>query len=159
MTKVFPRPRSIVAGVVAGTIGAILIAICVIVSQMVVFHQPASVYVLVFQFDASVLIGTTLAHSDPAYAILGAFLHLLVSIGWGVGYAYMAEREPQLIALPIRSGAAFGLIVYFAMQLVLVAGNLFRQPTPTSFGLALVAHIIFFGIPVAFVVSRMMRTP
>jgi hypothetical protein len=159
MANVLPQPRSIVAGVVAGIVGAILIAICVTVAQSVVFHPGAPLNpVGVFQFDASVLVGK-IAYSDPVYAALGGVLHLLTSIGWGVGYAYMAERQPQLVTLPVRSGAAFGLVVYFAMQLVLVAGSLFQQPTPAEFGVELVAHIVFFGIPVALVVSRMLRTP
>jgi len=158
MTKVFMRPRSVMAGTVAGVVGAILIAACVYFAQVAVL-APGVPFTLVqlFQFDASVLV-QKVAYSDPSYALFGAFLHLLVSVGWGIGYAYMAERQPQLIGSPFRSGLAFGLVVYFAMQLVLVAGNLFRQPTPAGFGMQLVEHCLFFGVPVAYVVARMMRT-
>jgi hypothetical protein len=157
MTKVFMRPRSVMAGVVAGIAGAILIALCVYFAQVVVLRPGVPfTFVQLFQFDASVLV-QKVAYTDPSYAILGALLHLLVSIGWGIGYAYMAERQAQLLSAPFRSGLGFGLVVYFAMQLVLVAGNLFVQPTPAGFGMQLVEHCLFFGVPIAYIVARMMR--
>jgi hypothetical protein len=158
MTNVFPRRRSIVAGLVAGLVGAILIqASSVLLTYATTHAATAFDLVPLFQFDASVLVGKV-AFTSASYAPLGALLHLFVSIGWGIGYAYMAERQPQLVTLPIRSGLAFGLVVYFAMQLVLVAGNLFTQPTPADFGFALITHLLFFGIPVALIVARMTRT-
>jgi hypothetical protein len=55
-------------------------------------------------------------------------------------------------------GIGFGIIVWFVNLLVLVAANRFA---PTFFGLDrdLIAYIGFFGLPLAFVASRLLRDP
>ncbi|GAC1533133.1 MAG: hypothetical protein NVS2B17_00420 [Candidatus Velthaea sp.] len=108
------------------------------------------------QFNASVLIGKA-AFTSPTYAALGLALHFLVSIGWALGYAYIAERQSQLVTRPWISGAGFGLVVYFAMLIVLVAANAYHPPKPADVGTGLIAHIAFFGIPVALIVARALR--
>lgn len=154
MTSVLPTQRSISAGSIAGAIGAVLIAEFLL--GVPLFSGGAFTPVPVLQFDASVLIGAV-AFTNPSYAFLGLVLHFLVSIGWAIGYAYMAERQPQLVTRPWISGAAFGLVIYFAMLIVLVAANAYHAPKPAEVGNGLIAHILFFGIPVALIVSRALR--
>ena len=109
-----------------------------------------------FQFDASALVGKA-AYSSGAYAALGAVLHFLVAIGWAAGYAWSAERQRQLVARPLVSGAMFGIVVYFAMQFMLFAANVYHNPTPLEFDIGLTAHVLFYGIPVALINARFSR--
>lgn len=156
MTKVLPRPRSIVAGIIAGIVGAVLISAALVYGYANLLHTPNFSLAGFMAFDAAVLLGKG-AFANPAAPFIGLVLHVLVSVGWALGYAVTAERQPQLLARPITSGATFGFIIYFAMQMVLVAANAYHQPTPREAGLAIVAHIVFFGVPVALVIARLMR--
>ncbi|MFN2461150.1 MAG: hypothetical protein ABR591_10745 [Candidatus Velthaea sp.] len=155
MPSVLPQPRSLAAGFLAGLVGGILIAVALLVMSRLLLHADVTLAGF-FQSDAALVVGKT-AYGSPAYAALGAAFHVLVSIGWAVGYAYMAERESQLVTRPLTSGAGFGVVVYFVMQLVLVAGNAYHIPAPAELGVALTAHIVFFGIPVASIVARALR--
>jgi hypothetical protein len=157
MTGVLPRPRTIAGASCAGVVAAITIVGCVAVMNLAVLHTPGYSLSAMFAFDASTLVGPV-ASTGGSYVALGIALHLVVSIGWAIGYAIVAVREPQLVTRPIISGAAFGLIVYFAMQLVIVAANLYRIPTPSELGTALLAHLVFYGIPVALIVARFQRS-
>jgi hypothetical protein len=156
MTDALARPRSIVGAVVAGVVGGAAILACLAIFNLAVLHTPGFSVAGLFAFDASVLVGKIALTSD-AYVPLGAALHFLVAMGWAGGYSIAAERQVQLLARPIISGAAFGLIVYFAMQLVLVAADLYQIPTPAELGVALLAHIAFYGVPVALIVARVRR--
>jgi uncharacterized membrane protein YagU involved in acid resistance len=152
MMKALPSPRLIAGSIVAGVVGSVTIVACIAALNFL-FHTPDFSLANLFAFDASVLVGET-AYSGGPYVALGVMLHALVSLGWATGYVYLADRLPQLVTRPFTSGAAFGLIVYFAMQLVIVAANLYRIPTPGELAIALLAHLGFFGTPVALVAAR-----
>jgi hypothetical protein len=95
---------------------------------------------------------------DPQFAVVGAAMHLLVSIGWAGGYAYVAAVNPLANRRWAISGMVYGLIVYTIMQTILLADNNFTYPpNPNAFVNALIAHAVFFGLPVAYVV-RLMQT-
>jgi hypothetical protein len=156
MTLTVPHARTIVASVVAGIVGGCSILVCLAVLSSGVWRVPGTALGAYFAFDASALVGKV-AYDNPNYIALGAGAHFLVSIGWAVGYAFVAEGQRQLVTRPLISGAAFGLIVYFAMQLVLVAANLYHTPSPRELGIGLLAHLVFYGIPVAVIVGRAAR--
>ncbi len=142
------------AGILGGLAGAItidafLIAIFVVLSHTFTLET-------FYQYVASGLIGKP-AYADPGYVYLGIALHLAVSIGWGIGFAYVATRSPQVIARPLTSGLVFGAVVMLAMWLIEFAAAIWVWPTLASFENELVAHTIFFGLPVAFVVARASR--
>lgn len=156
MTAARPRPRTVVAAIAAGVVAGITIVACFALFNLVLLPTPGFTLGGFFAFDAAALVGK-IAYTSDAYVALGVGLHFAVAIGWAVGYAIVAERQAQLVTRPLISGAAFGLIVYFAMQLVLVAANLYRIPTPGELGIALLAHLVFYGIPVALIVARVER--
>jgi hypothetical protein len=109
-----------------------------------------------WQWIASTALGKPApANSDGA--LIGAAMHAIVSIGWAGGYAYIAATRPATTQRWIVSGIVYGLIVYTIMQVILLADNNFTYPpNPNAFVNALIAHAVFFGIPVAFVV-RVLR--
>jgi len=139
-------------GLLAGLVGAVLIEAYLWLTTLVPNHGDILV---TWQWVASTVFGKG-ALANQAFAWVGLALHLLVSIGWAAGYAYLAATRPFLSARWPVSGIVYGVLVYVLMQAVLlVDGNLTLPATPLLFVNAVVAHVIFFGLPVAFVVARM----
>jgi hypothetical protein len=156
MSRALPHPRTIVGALIAGVAAGVAILAYTAVVAIVVLPVPGFSLAGLFQFDASALVGKT-AYTSDAFVALGAGLHLLVAVGWSVGYAWAAERQRQLLTRPVISGAVFGLIVYFAMQFMLFAANVYHNPTLLEFDVGLVGHAVFFGIPVALINARFCR--
>ncbi len=144
-------PAVVVAGVTAGLAGAVIVDVYLIVVLVVLLHSM-SVPAL-YQFVASGAIGKG-AYSLPAAVYLGIALHVAVSLAWAVGYAYVAAQTPQVLRRPLLSGTAFGFVVMLAMQLVEVAAGIYTLPTTGSLANEILAHTVFFGIPVAYIVTR-----
>jgi uncharacterized membrane protein YagU involved in acid resistance len=139
------------AGVVAGLVGGVLIdSYRLLVLTVLTPTESVRAY---YQFVASGALGKA-AYADPGSVAYGVLIHVTVSIAWGVGYAYVAARTPQVRAQPLLSGAAFGIVVMVAMQLVEIAANIYTLPNTFLFANAVAAHVVFFGIPVAAIVSR-----
>jgi hypothetical protein len=59
----------------------------------------------------------------------------------------------------LHSGAGFGLVVYCFMEIMPIPRWAFHLPTPSKLAIDLVANIVFFGMTVALVVSRLLRRP
>jgi hypothetical protein len=156
MTLAFPQPRTIAGAIIAGSAGSVTLLACLAALARV--GEPASGSTLagIFQFDASALVGKA-AYTSDAFVALGAGLHLLVALGWAVGYGWAAERQPQLLSRPLISGTVFGFIVYFAMQFMLFAANVYHNPSLPEFEAGLIAHAAFYGIPVALISARFSR--
>ncbi len=106
-----------------------------------------------YTYVASGLIGKA-AYALPGTVALGIFLHLVISAGWGIGYAYAALGSPQLVQRPVISGVAFGLFVYLIMQIVEALTGIWHAPSAYDAFTAIVAHILFFGLPVAYIVGK-----
>lgn len=141
------------AGVVAGIAGGVLFDLFLLGAQTTQGMPLAAVIQETYTFIASAVLGPS-ALANPAAPAIGFVLHFLVSIGWAFGYVYLVRSQPQLLARPWVSGAAFGLIVYVFMQLVLLTAGLYHRPNPAALGTGLIAHLLFYGIPVALLVSR-----
>ncbi len=147
--------------VAAGIMGGILFEAYLIVTTIL----PAHGSVLgSWQWIASAAIGDE-ALKNPAYAWLGLLIHFIISITWAGGYAYLAQQQPFMNRRWPISGVAYGLIVYIFMDILLLGARKFVAP-PTALALlnALIAHCVFFGLPVAYVIARMdersaMRSP
>jgi hypothetical protein len=110
-----------------------------------------------WQSDAAIAVGKV-AFTSATYVWVGVLVHALVSIGWAGGYAYWAVRQPILRERWLIAGPVYGIIVLIAMQLILLAVNLYRFPaTPTIFVNGVVAYAVFFGLPLAYVVKTLDR--
>ncbi len=144
------------AGLVAGVAAGILIDLFLFAMQLAAGTPPEKLAAN-FVFIAAVLLGPG-AYANPVAVPLGIVLHFCVAIGWALGYVYLVRSQPQLLARPWISGAAFGLVVYVFMEIVLITAGLYHRVAPGLFFTQLVAHVVFYGIPVAVVASRMLRT-
>ncbi len=148
------RTRSLgaiaIPGTIAGLAGAILIDIYLVVTLVFIAHVAS--ITSFYQFVASGAFGPA-AYASPASAYFGVAAHLVIGTAWGIGYAYVAARTPQVRERPLVSGTVFGLVVMVAMQLVEVAGKIYVIPTSFAFANGVVAHVLFYGIPVAAIVK------
>jgi hypothetical protein len=99
------------------------------------------------------------ALGGPASVFIGAAIQLCIAIAWALGYVSLLRSQPQLIARPWLSGACFGLIVYFFVQIVLLTAGVYHTPQQTQLVVDVVAYVGCYGIAVALVASRLLRRP
>jgi hypothetical protein len=140
-------------GIVAGTIGGALI------DTFLVFANHAT-YVQIWQFVASAIVGGV-AFASPNYAILGFAMHFAISIVWASIYAWAAFGPvPALARAPVIAGLLYGVVVMIGMTLVLIVNHVgpAGAPDPGTLVKSLIAHTVFFGLPVALYVSRAARS-
>ncbi|MGH9769241.1 MAG: hypothetical protein ACREAB_17580 [Blastocatellia bacterium] len=105
----------------------------------------------VFQYVASGLIGRGSFQGGWATALLGVALHFLIAFIWATIYYGASLKLPELIRRPAIWGPIYGVVVYFAMQIVVVPLSAI-QKAPFSFGAPLqgiIVHIICVGLPIA----------
>ena len=147
-------PLIVRQALVAGLVGAITFDLFLWIATVLPVHGNMFD---VWQWTASAAIGPA-AMTSPSYAWLGLLVHLCVSIGWAGGYAYLASTRPYMNKRWLISGLMYGIVVYVFMDLVLLgAGKLAPLATPNALVVQVLAHCVFFGLPVAFVVARMDR--
>ncbi len=136
----------------AGLAGAVLIDCYLLVTKLLPHGETIAG---LWRWIASTVLGRS-ALTDPGSAAIGAVLHLLVSIGWAAGYVYIAVNHPASTRRWFVAGVVYGLIVYTIMQVILLAdGNFIYPPNPNAFVNDLIAHALFFGVPVALVVRAL----
>ncbi|GAC1444832.1 MAG: hypothetical protein PVSMB8_08560 [Vulcanimicrobiaceae bacterium] len=138
-------------GAIAGFVGAVLIDLYLLIT-LVAVARVATVAGF-YQYVASGALGKT-AYANPNAVLLGVVLHVAVGIAWAIGYAYVAARTPQVRERPAISGAVFGILVMIAMQLIEVYANIYVLPNSALFFNGIVAHVVFYGWPVAYLVRR-----
>jgi len=142
--------RIALQGTIGGVAGGILIDAFLYIVLFGPAHQPIAA---LWTNVSATATGHTIANPW-----LGLVIHFCVSIAWGIGYAYAAATRPAIADHPYISGVTYGLIVMIIMQFVQLAAGVKLALTATNFLSLLVAHCIFFGLPVAIYVHRAMRT-
>lgn len=152
------RRRLAVVAVVAGLCGAVLIDLYLIVTETFVIHNATPL--LVMQWDASNALGMAAYAGGWKTAALGTLMHFAVSVIWGVLYVAAAVRFRWLVTHPVAGGVLLGVVAMSVMRAVIHLGHAIVRPFPNalSFSNILIAHVVFFGIPVALVTSRLLRT-
>jgi hypothetical protein len=152
MTRSLVQRNWLVAGLVAGLISGVTLGAFAAFAEMRAGLPVSNTYT----FLAAAVGGPGLSDSSAAVPA-GVLVLFAGTILWSFGYIYAASKQSQLLSRPLISGAGFGLIVWFVMQAVLVGAGHFTAPTIYTFDRDMVAFLVFFGVPVAFVVSRMLR--
>lgn len=144
----------VVRGLIAGVIGGILIDAFLYVAQIMPAH--GTIFGL-WQFVAATALGPS-AFTNPNTAWLGLFMHACTSIAWGIAFSYVAHTRAGIVEHPYISGLVYGVIVMIIMQIVLMVAKSWTAPSVQSTLIGLVAHCIFFGLPVSIYVARAMRS-
>jgi hypothetical protein len=146
------KPLAIFAAGLAGGAADILTAF--------VIYRPASPE-QVLQAVASGLMGAAAFTQGWASAGVGAVCHFAISILFASLYVAAAGYSPVLLRKPVLSGLTFGVFVYGVMNAIVVPLSLApdRPPPPDHMiALGLMAHA-FFGIALAVMAARVLRTP
>lgn len=133
------------AGLLAGLAGAVVIALFL-----------AAVGIAGGKSPGEALAADTWTLGAPSLAG-GLALHLFIGVAWALGYVYLLRSQPQLLTRPWVSGLGFGLVVYVFMGVVQIMAGRYHRPSPSQFEISLIAHVVFYGLPVALVVARLLR--
>lgn len=155
MARTLVLRDQLTAALAAGIVGGILIDLFLI-GTAVGGGATAGQALQIYPWIASVLFGPSVL-TNPAAPLIGVVVHFCVAIGWALGYVYLIRSQPQLLTRPIISGASFGLVVYVFMQIILITAGQYHRPSPPALAAGLIAHVVFYGIPVGLVVSRVLR--
>ncbi len=105
---------------------------------------------------ASGLLGRAAGHGGPWVPILGLFLQWAMSIAIAGVFLACAARAPILLRRWILAGIAYGIVVFFVMNYVVVplsAAAFKVHFSPRSFAENMAAMLIF-GLIVAYVAKR-----
>lgn len=112
----------------------------------------------IFQSIAAGVLGrdAAVAGGVPT-ALLGVLLHFFIACGIAGTYYLVSQRLAGLTRAPLVSGPLYGILVYWAMQLVVLplsaipSGNLPRGAVLVN---GLVIHMLGVGLPAALFTTR-----
>ena len=139
-----------IAGVVVGIVD-ILAAFAV----RYAFTRASPLRVL--QGIASGAMGPAAFSGGTSTAVVGMLLHFVIAFVVAAVYYAVSRRWRFLVERPVLSGMAYGVIVHWVMNTVVLP--LSRLPVgprtpPFSFTVAMiVVHILFVGLPIALIVA------
>ena len=145
--------RIVRQGIVAGAVSAIVVHAFLYVAAVLPAHGSI---LNMWLWIASVAFGKQVL-TIPAFAWVGLGVHFVVSMAWAGGYAFLASTRPFMNQRWPISGIVYGFVVFFFMQLMLLSVNAAHPSDFGGFALAIIACTVFFGLPVAYTVSRLDR--
>lgn len=111
----------------------------------------------VFQGVAAGLIGREAAlGGGPATFTLGVVLHYAIALIWAALFCIASLRLPALLRNATAAGLAYGLVVYFGMNHVVLPLSALHAPfwPPKLDAAAIAAHCLVFGLPIALAARR-----
>jgi len=112
------------------------------------------------QTVASGLLGSAAYEGGLPAAALGLAAHFALSYGWAALFVAAARRMPRMAARRLLAGVLFGVLVFFAMRLVVLPLSAFPHPVsfkPLAASLDLLSHMFLFGLPIALAASKALR--
>jgi hypothetical protein len=148
-----PTARSLFGGaVIAGLIGGTLLGAFLFVARIATYPSW-------FQWVASGVLGTRVGFNATYFVWVGIALHYGIAIVAAIFYAYIGQVV-GVLGRPIVGGTLFGIVMNAIMDFVIYVRGLGLLPHGGyEIGLGLVAHVVFFGIPVAWYIARYERLP
>lgn len=147
-----PSATSLLAGgVVAGLIGGALI-------DAFLFAIHRATFPATYQWIASGIVGS-IAFTGTGYVLIGIAIHFAIAVVAALAYAYIGQIV-GIIWRPIVGGILLGIVVNAVMDAIVWSKGLGPLPHTTGdIAIGLVAHVFFYGIPVAWFVARFERVP
>lgn len=88
-------------------------------------------------------------------AALGLLSHFCIATIWAALYWFASRRLKFLVRQPWLWGAVYGVVVYFAMQEIVIPLSAIHRHLPRdtqNLIKGLLIHIFFVGLPIAFVI-------
>ena len=106
----------------------------------------------IFQSVARGVLGAAAFTSGAAAAALGLFLHYFIATMMSIAYYLVARHWRALVERPVIFGAAYGLVLYFVMNYIVVplsaAGGGGSGPA-LWVALSIIVHALLIGVPIA----------
>jgi uncharacterized membrane protein YagU involved in acid resistance len=115
----------------------------------------------VLEFIASGLLGSPAFAGGSATAALGVACHFAMSLGWAMLFALTVPHLPKLTSRPVLLGILFGVIVFACMRLIVLPLSAVPKPIvfkPLARSLDLLSHMFLFGLPIALMVCKAIKT-
>ena len=137
--------------IIAGVIAGILLEAYLYVAVLLPAHMSLGAS---WAWVASTVLGKAMLANSSA-PMLGLAIHLLVSLGWAGGYAYLAQGNAVMRDRFVTSGIVYGICVMVGMQLILLADGNFLWNGWANYGINAFGHAVFFGIPLAYTVRTL----
>lgn len=107
----------------------------------------------VFQYIASAVLGRESYQGGLATALLGVLFHFLIAFSVATVFYFVSQKLPLLTRQAVACGMLYGVIVYFAMQYVVLPLSLVNKG-PFSFQAmiqGMIVHALCVGLPVALI--------
>lgn len=150
----------VISALAAGITGAVTIFLYLTISLPLFFHVSP---LLLYTWDASNALGyhAALQSSLATIVLVGQGSHIIVSLAWGFIFVGLLRVMPGIRRRPLAWGLLFGVFVLLCMHYLVVPLGHAPQLAFTLPSLAnnLVAHTLFFGMPLAWVATRLTREP
>jgi uncharacterized membrane protein YagU involved in acid resistance len=131
-------------GLIAGTLD--------IVYAIVFFGFRGVPTVSILQSIASGLLGSRAYEGGVATAVLGLLLHFVLMLLIAMIFFIAARRLPSLIRHPVTVGAAYGIAVYWVMNLIVLPLSAYPgtfEFHPIIVPAGLLVHAFLIGVPIA----------
>jgi hypothetical protein len=135
-------------GLVVGALDAL--------DAIVFFGLRGATPVRIFQSIAAGFLGRASFQGGMRAALLGLTVHFVVAFSIVAAYYVAGRNVPVLVRRPLVCGAAYGVLVYFFMNRVVIPLSAIGTPafswSPFVNGIAI--HVAGIGIPAALFVAR-----
>jgi hypothetical protein len=132
------------------------------IDAIVVFGLRGSTPVRIFQGIASGLLGRESFRGGLSTAALGLFIHFFIAFAVVSTYYIASRKLPVLTRRPLICGIAYGVLVYFFMNLVVIPLSAIGRIGFGSLPLfvnGLLIHAFGVGVPSALVAASVRAAP
>jgi hypothetical protein len=152
--------RFIRASVAAAVVGLITITIYLVLERAVAERLSVVLGLQqLLQWDASNGYGPAAFRGGWPMAFIGLAMDFVVSLAWAVAFTALYAAAPAVRRNVVLTGLVFGAVVMVVMIYAIVpTGHATRMHSTVSHVInVLVAHTIFFGLPLALTVDAVLK--
>jgi uncharacterized membrane protein YagU involved in acid resistance len=156
----FPeRPNAFDAILFGGLAVGALDGLAAVITTFLYGNSPARM----FQTIARGLLGRASYDGGWKTVLLGVALHVLIAFIWAAIYNGASLKIPALIRRAALCGPIYGVVVYFAMQIIVLPLSALERPPftfepPLRMLQGIIVHIICVGLPIALMARRFARS-
>lgn len=138
-------------------IGGVVSGACDLIFAIIYYGNRGATTVGILHSIAGGLLGKKVSYEGGApTAVLGLGLHFLISCSAAAVYLLASRKFPVLRNQPIPCGIAFGAVIYFFMNMVVLPLSAYHShafPPPLVFA-PIAIHLFGIGLPIAWAVWR-----
>ena len=146
--------------VAAAIAGLVAITVYLVLERAIAAHLSVALCLQqLLQWDASNAYGAQAFDGGWPMALIGLAMDFVVSFAWAMAYAALYVAFPIVRRNVVLTGLCFGAVVMVVMLYAIVPiGHASRmQSTVLHVVNVLVAHTVFFGLPLALTVKSILK--